>query len=73
MTTYRIPRTATTWAVGPPCLDTQCIRLIHAENGTGQAQHRPHLMELRGPFLGKWHTVESGDEHGADLDAVQKD
>jgi hypothetical protein len=53
---------------------THCFRMIHAEDGTGHAQHCPYLMVWRGRFkdgAGKWHTVKACDGHRADLDAVQ--
>ncbi len=52
----------------------QCFRLIHAEDGTGHAQHCPYITEWRGRFqdrAGKWWTVESCNGHRADLDSVQ--
>lgn len=56
------------------CLSEQCFRFVQAENGTGHAQHCPHLTKWRGRFqdaAGKWHSVEACDGHRADLTSVQ--
>ena len=55
-------------------LSERCFRMIQAEDGTGHAQHCPYFTEWRGRLkdeAGKWHTVEAGDGHQADLDSAQ--
>jgi hypothetical protein len=56
-------------------LPGRCFRMVHAEDGTGHAQHCPYITEWRGRFqdgAGKWWTVKACDGHRADLDAVQR-
>lgn len=53
----------------------RCFRFIQAEDGTGHAQHCPHMTAWRGRFqdaAGKWHTVCACEGHRADLTSVQR-
>jgi hypothetical protein len=56
-------------------LSQRCFRFIHAEDGTGHAQHCPYFPEWRGRFrdnAGKWHAVEACRGHRADLESVRR-